>query len=52
MEFSDFPPGLALYTLQCGMMVKVRDNTRSSLDECRAEGKLSEKSNLNQFSKF
>ena len=38
MEFSNFTPGLALRGLQCGMMVKLRDNTRSDLDECRAEG--------------
>ena len=41
MEFSDFPPGLALHALQCGMMVEVPDNPRSSLDECRPEDKLS-----------
>ena len=41
MEFSNFPPSLALHGLQCGMMVKVRDNARSGLDECRTEGQLS-----------
>ena len=41
MELSNFTPGLALRGLQCGMMVKLRDNTRSDLDECHAEGQLS-----------
>ena len=40
MELSNFTQGLALHGLQCGMMVKVRDNTRSTPDECRAEGQL------------
>ena len=40
MELRNFTPGLALHGLQCGMMVNVRDNTRSSLDQCRAEGQL------------
>ena len=40
MELSNFTLGLALHGLQCGMIVKVRDNTRSTLDECRAEGQL------------
>ena len=40
MGFSNFTPGLALRGLQCGTMVKLRDNTRSDLDECRAEGQL------------
>ena len=38
MELSNFTLGLALHGLQCGMMVKVRDSTRSTLDECLAEG--------------
>ena len=41
MELSNFPPGLALRGLQCGMMVKLRENTGSDVDECRAEGQLS-----------
>ena len=41
MGLSNFTPGLALGGLQCQMMVKLRDNTRSDLDECRAEGQLS-----------
>ena len=41
MEFSKFELGLALHGLQCGMIVKVRDNARTGLDECRAEGQLS-----------
>ena len=41
MELSNFTPGLALRGLQCGMMVKLRDNTGSDLDECGAEGQLS-----------
>ena len=40
MEFSNFPPGLALHGLQCGVMIKVRDNAKSSLDVCRAEYQL------------
>ena len=55
MELSNFTLGLALHGLQCGMMAKVCDNMRSTLDECRAEGQLEisvEKLNLNQFSKF
>ena len=32
MEFSDFPSDLALHALQCGMMLRLRDNARSSLD--------------------
>ena len=40
VEFSKFKLGLALHGLQCGMIVKVRDNARSGLDECRAEGQL------------
>ena len=55
MELSNFTLGLALHGLQCGMVVKVCDNTRSTLDECRAEGRLErslEKLSLNQFSKF
>ena len=40
MEFSNFTPGLALHGLLCGMIIKVRDNTRSGLDECRVEGQL------------
>ena len=38
MELSNFTPSIALRGLQCGMMFKVRDNTGSDLDECRAEG--------------
>ena len=41
MGLSNFPPGLALRGLQCGMMVKLRDNSGSDLDECRAEGQHS-----------
>ena len=40
MEFSNFTLGLTLHGLQCRMMVKVRDNVRSDLDECRAEGQF------------
>ena len=40
MELSNITLGLALHGLQCGMMVKVHDNTRSTLDECRAESQL------------
>ena len=40
-ELSNFTSGLALRGLQCWMMVKLRDITRSDLDECRAEGQLS-----------
>ena len=40
MELSNFTLGLALLGLQCGMMVKVCENMRSTLDECRAEGQL------------
>ena len=40
MGLSNFTLGLALHGLQCGMMVKVRDNARSTLDEYRAEGQL------------
>ena len=36
----NFTLGLALHGLQCGMMAKVCDNMRSTLDECRAEGQL------------
>ena len=42
MGLSNFTPGLALHGLQCGMMVKLRDNTRSDMDECRAKGQLSD----------
>ena len=38
VEFSKFKLGLTLHGLQCGMIFKVRDNARSGLDECRAEG--------------
>ena len=31
MEFSNFPPSLALLALHCGIMVKLRDNAKSSL---------------------
>ena len=40
MELSNFTLGLALHGLQCGMMAKVCDNMRSTLDECHAEGQL------------
>ena len=55
IEFSDFPPGLALDALQCGMMAKLRDNARSNLDVCRADDhflRSVEKLNLNQIKKF
>ena len=32
IEFSNFPPALALYTPHCEMMIKLRDNARTSLD--------------------
>ena len=31
-EFSNFLPALALYALHCGMIVKLRDNARTTLD--------------------
>ena len=31
-EFSKFLPALALYALHCEMMVKLRDNARTTLD--------------------
>ena len=40
MELSNFTLGLALHGLQFGIIVKVRDNTSSGLDECRAEGQI------------
>ena len=58
MELSNFTLGLALHGLQCGMMVKARDNARSSLDEWmnvppNANFQRSVKTpNINQFSKF
>ena len=56
MELSNITLSLALHGLQCGMMVKVRDNTRSTLwmnVALRANFERSvEKLNLNQFSKF
>ena len=38
IEFSNFPPGLALHALHCRMMVKLCNNAKSSRDVCRAEG--------------
>ena len=54
MEFSNFPPGLALRGLQCGMTVKVCDTARSGLDvTLRANfQRCVETLNFNQFSKF
>ena len=53
MELTNFPPGLALPGLQCGMMVKVCNNARSALNEFRADGEYFsrsvEKLNLNQI---
>ena len=52
MEFSNFPRGLALHGQQCGMMVKLRDNGRSSLDGVAPMANISrsvEKLNLNQI---
>ena len=55
MEFSNSTPGLALRGLQCGMVVKVRDNTSQVWMNValRANFERSvENLNLNQFSKF
>ena len=39
-EFSYSPSGLALHAVQCVMMVKLRDNARSDVDVCRADGQF------------